>query len=1114
MEVKNNLTPMQEKAIMHGKGNALVSASAGSGKTFVVIERIIRLITLEGVSVDEILAVTFTKLAAQEMKDKLRSALTKKYLQTSDDWLKQQLELVSNADISTIHSFCSKLIKKYFYVLGVDYSSKVIDETEKLRFEERAISELFERLYDENDQSFLSLIPKFSTGRTDKGLKETVKYLYDYAESEGGIDKVEQKTFYTYENACSLLNLDYKEEVNKLSLDFLVQFNDLQKEFSEDLLRQEYSAKLSNFCYELSVATDYFEFFANYGDISFTLPSGKSRQKEVQTKLKAVVDKFRDWISSLNEVFCYSLPVLKERTSLSLETVKGLFDLTKKYGEEYQKIKLEENAVDFNDLEKLALQLLKNNDVRQEVQKTYKYVFVDEYQDVNAVQEQIINLISNNNAFLVGDSKQSIYAFRGCNPTFFKQKYQRFINGEGTAIFLDNNFRSAKSIINAVNGIFSSVMKEDFGGTDYAKNPMIYGGGYGEFDGEVRIHHILKGEKQQEETLKRGIYSVKNSTEIKKQREICPEAKLVINLVGEKLGKPYFDIKEKDESKRIKNVGFGDICILLRSVGSGSKLAEDIVSGLTELGVPVTSSVKKNIDDYPEIKVLVNLISLLSCAERDVPLATCMLNLFDFTENDLTTIRILGGESSKTSFYECVKTVASLDTILGNKVANFMAWLDNKRLIAEFLSGKEIVNSIIKETGYLAKVLALTYGERRVKRIERFLSESVQNGKKLKVWEFENHVEEVLEQLTIQESADEETVKVMTMHASKGLEYPCVIIAGTSKSFNSQDRRGSVISVRDFGVAVKSYYPENMTVLENPVRHLIKHRQKMQSAVEELRLFYVALTRAKCYLDVVVDMKSVEGNNSVYDVNRMSDFLRGGVAPVITYIDNEISLENTLEGVAVVGVSTSVDLVDEMVKNLSYEYPYEKDITLPVKSSVSDVNKDNDEYYLRTDLFGNSSSEKGTAYHRVFELIDFYNFGGQKEIERLVGDQLLLKEQADYVDASKIERILKLEIFNELKNYKLYKERKFCQLVPACELFDTDSKKQVLIQGILDLVAVKGDKAVLIDYKISTIEKDEDLIKAYKTQLKLYSYALEKILGVKVLGCYIIDVLKEKVLKV
>ena len=1114
MEQKNKLTPMQEKAINHGKGNALVSASAGSGKTFVVIERIIRLIIEEGVGVDEILAVTFTKLAAQEMKDKLRSALTKKYLQEGDSRLKEQLDLVSSSDISTIHSFCSKLIKKYFYVLGVDYLSRVVDESEKKALEERAVSELFERLYDLHDEDFLSLIPSFSSGRTDSGLKSVVKSLYDYAESEGGIDNVEEKTLSTYKNAFTLIKREYKPELELTARVYGNLFGDLSEKFSEDLVRREYAEKLKNYCNELLLSTDYFDFFERNIGFSTTLPSGKSKQPDEQAQLKVVVDGFRNAIKEPIEVFSVSKTVREERVLSSEQTVKKLINLVRLYGEEYKKIKREENAVDFNDLEKLALALLQDQSVQSEVRNTYKYVFVDEYQDVNAVQEEIINLISKDNAFLVGDSKQSIYAFRGCNPSYFKQKYDRFTRGEGTAIPLDNNFRSAKNIIDAVNGIFSPIMKEDFGGTDYKNNPMVYGGGYLDFDGKAEIHQILKTEKEEIAEIERGVYSVKNSTESKKKAELSAEAKLVIKLAMDTLGKPYYDVKEKNETKRYKQVGFGDICILLRSVGGGSKLAEEIVTGLSSMGIPVTSSVKKTIESYPEIKVLVNLIKLLSCADRDVPLATVMIHLFGFSENELSTVRTLGGTGRDVSFYNCVHKVANEKSNLGSRVKKFLAWLDDKRLIAEFLSVQEVVNGIVKETGYLAKILASPYGKQRLKRIERFLSEGTVNGKALKVCEFESHLDSALEDMAVLESSGEDTVKVMTMHASKGLEYPVVIIAGTSKSFNTADRRGSVISMRDFGVAVKSYNQDNMTVSENTVRALLKRRLRKESAVEELRLFYVALTRAKCYLHVIVNGKDVKSQNDLTEANRMSDFLLNGTTPVTIYNPQDILLDDRLEGVTVAGAPRTESYINEIVNNLSYRYPYENEIEIPVKSSVSDVNSGGDEYYKRTDLFGDSSSEKGTAYHKFFELIDFYNYNGKSDLEYFVSQGLMSEGDASHIDVDKVGRVLSLKLFEDIKDHALYKERKFCQLVPASKLLSREVSGSVLIQGILDLVAVKGGEAVLIDYKISTIESDVDLVKAYKTQLELYGYALEKILGVKLKGKYIVNVLQEKVITV
>ena len=588
----------------------------------------------------------------------------------------------------------------------------------------------------------------------------------------------------------------------------------------------------------------------------------------------------------------------------------------------------------------------------------------------------------------------------------------------------------------------------------------------------------------------------------------------MLNIISDNLGSVYYDVKEKDEAKRKKTIKFGDICILLRAIGSGSKLGEEIVSALVSLGVPVSSSVKKSIEDYPEIKVLTNLLSLLVCAERDVPLATVMLSLWGFTEDELLLIRKAQG-NFKLSFYDCVQNAVKLGDALGEKVKKFINWLDEKRLVSEFLPADEVLLDILKETGYLTKVTASPYGEIRIKRIERFIAESIRGSKKLRVFEFESHVKKVLEDLTVSESVGEDTVKVMTMHASKGLEFPVVIIAGASKKFNQRDKSGSIINEKDLGVAIKSFNSSDMTVSENAVRYLLKRRLKKMGAVEELRLFYVALTRAKCKLYVTASQPGLNDSFNVYNVNKHSDFLNFESLQTIYHTEpQEINL-NYKKGVAVAGKEQSAELTKGIIDALNYVYPHKNSISVPVKSSVSDVNNLNEEeYYKTTTAFGLSSSEKGTAYHRFFELIDFYNFSVESDLKRFVESGLMSESQAEFIDADKVKNVLSLGVFSEIKDYKIFKERKFCQLVPYETITGEKIDEKVLIQGIIDLVAVKDGKAILIDYKITTIESDSDVRSKYYTQLSLYKNAIESILGVKVEKVYIVNVLKETLIEV
>ncbi|MBE5743133.1 MAG: hypothetical protein E7358_00250 [Clostridiales bacterium] len=1104
------LTKDQLKAVKHLDGNALVSASAGSGKTKVVISRIIRLITEENVKVNEILAVTFTKLAAEEMKDKLKNALTEKYLATRDKKYKEQLELVSSSDICTIDSFCSKLIKKYFYALGIDANLQVLEESKRKRISETALDEVFENLYDSDDKEFRELIPLFDSSRSDYGLKEAVKLVYNFIEKENDSDGLVKKTEDLYFNAYNYLIDEYKDQIVKLAEKYKQEFLVLEHAFTEDEKRKEYCSKFVALLDFLLTTDDYFEFFYEYKQLNLNLPSTKSKQADLQQSLKEVADPCKKKLATYATIFGIDKKEEDKRLSNSLQIVKALVKIANAYFDRYQKLKAEENAVDFADIERYASILLKNQEILSEVKNTYSYIFVDEYQDVNNVQEEIIVALSKDNAFFVGDSKQSIYAFRGCNPEFFNDKYKSYNQGLGTPISLDDNFRSAKAVVDGVNEIFNKVMTEGYGGTDYQANSMVYGGLYKDYQGVCQIHLVKKAEKKEKEEVKRGVYSVINATEKLEEEDVLSEVKFIVNLIGERLGKTYYDIDNK-----LKTIELKDICILLRSMDSRNKLSTELVHTLMNMGIPVSSSVEKSISEYPEIKVLLNLVSLLVCAERDVPLASVMLSMGGFDESELASIAKEGAKKYSKTFAESVEITSHKESELGKKCREFLSWLDKKRLIAEFLPSGEVINSIIKETGYLAKVTSSPYGQERVKRIERFLAETTVGGKKLRVIEFESHVNEVLKDLSISSSSGENAINVMTMHASKGLEFPVVIVAGVAKQFNLKNLGYDVIYSKSCGMATRSFDEENMLEYENVARSVIKSRGKRSTAVEELRLFYVALTRAKCELYITMTLDKLNNEFNANEVGGMSDFIVSSVNIPTFYHEDEYELVfPDKRGTAVAGKEVESELTKKIIETLSYKYPYKNEINLPVKSSVSDVNKNQDEYFVRTDKYGESSSEKGTAYHRIFELIDFYNFGGEKEIESFVENGLITKEQAEFIDVDKVESILKLDIFDKIKTSKLLKEQKFCQLVPASELFGGEEDREILVQGICDLIAINGDSATLIDYKISTIESDDDIIKAYKTQMQLYKNAIEKVMKKKVDGVYIINVLKESVIKV
>ena len=1013
-----SITKQQYDCIYHDKGNVIVSASAGSGKTFVIINRIIRLVAEKGVDVEKILAMTFTKLAANEMKEKLKKALIDKFNETGDLRFKKELAKVPSASISTIHSFLGDLLRKYFYVVGLDANFEILDEKNSKKYSNLAIDELFNKLYEDGDEEFLKLLTIYASKRKDAKLKELILSIYEFSEAELSLEDLREKS------------LKFQTKI----------LNDLE---GED--RENYEKTTKDNCY----------------------------------------------------------------------IINALINLTKKFKDEYDLLKREENFVDFCDLERLVLILFENKEILQSVKNSYEYIFVDEYQDVNSVQEQLITLLENDNLFMVGDSKQSIYGFRGCNPEFFINKYERYKKKDGgIAINLDKNFRSTTSVLNVVNKVFSRVMTKEIGGNQYSDNLMEYGGGYPLYDGKAVIHLIEDNPKKTtQESEFSGVYSVIENSNKKKESNYGNEELYIVKLIGDLINKTYYDSKEKCQKK----IEYKDICILTRSLkGFGSS----IVKTLIDFKIPVSSGVKNSIASYPEVKAVYSVVESIYSLENDVSLASVMLNFKDFTETELALIRKIGGRNLK--FFECLlKAKDSADyPYIASKVSEFILWFDKIRLVSEYQTADEVLRRVIKETNFDVKLKLSAHGKAKLNRVERFISESNLGGNYLKVLEFYDYLQDALDEISILESEGEDTVKIMTAHSSKGLEFPIVIVAGTDKLFNSKDKSMDVIKDREYGLAPKSYNLEEMIVSENLARDLLKDVYSKKRAIEEARLLYVELTRAQCELHILCKkgLKEDVLEEDFIRANSQLNYLSSKDATVyeVTEADYEGVIFNDSfkesEEISVIGKEKDPFITSVLKENLSFKYGFITDTTMPVKQSVSELNTD-DEYYKVTNLFGTSSSEKGTAYHRFFELCSFCCDSVEKELNEFKNNGLITKEQFELLDASKLKSILKMNIFNQIKDKEIYKEQKFCYQISAKEL-GYDSNENILIQGIIDLLVISGNDVWLLDYKLSTIESEQDFIKAYKKQMYLYKCAIEKVLMKKVSRVILVNILQEKIVEI
>ena len=1124
MKTYDTLTEEQRKAVLQNNGNALVSASAGSGKTFVMIERVIRLILEGKADADSILAVTYTKLAAEEMKEKLVKAVIAEINEGGDsERFRKTLAEIPTSDISTFHSFCANLLRTYFYAAKIDPLFDIADESDAKELQSKAIDRLFESLYEEKNEDFLSLVRIFRKNRGDAALKEHVETLYRFAISEkdpaafltdGG------KT--TYEQTVNALT-----ELQNAKLDALLREVGLLKKESSSL-------GIAKLCDHLATV-----------EVSLLSVKGKTEPKErafaagiplersplIKSEdesvllLKERIKEIKSTINGLYEDICSCTDDRTDeenrfRYAKAEETERKLGTLCVRFHEKYAEVKAEENKLDFSDLEHFAYRLLKENeDVRKSVSEKYDYIFADEYQDVNGVQEAILNLIARDNLFMVGDVKQSIYAFRGCNPDIFAAKFSSYREGSGTAISLDRNFRSSDGVLSAVNNVFSEVITEDFGGVDYASNRMERGGLYPKGNGEATLHILTKTQK--EKTPPNGVYDLLSDV-FSEDEDVLSEGVLVGKIIEEELGKPFFDLKLGKE----RPVGLGDIAVLTRT-SAGYTLA--VVKQLMKLGIPVSSEAKNSIGDYPEIRILIAALKLIAFYADDVPLAVVLKSsIGKVTEEELAEIRRFSEKpSSKASFRECVDYyIENGEEPLKGKLRAFRDYFAKIRLLAEFSGAGEILSRLLRETGLDMEIAGMPLGKLRLARVERFIAEATRGGKKISVVRFLETIEHSLSEISLSEISGDDTVQVMSIHASKGLEFPVVIVAGISKRFNFDDGKKEIMTDRTFGIAVKYYDEQTMTVGNTVKRTLFRERMKLNVIKEEARIFYVAMTRAKARLHLVTtgDVHESRTPSSLLFAASYADFISLADMKIRRYDEDELSSPDRAAAEKKILLGTGRDsLRDRIAENLAFRYPFEDAVRLPVKRAVTAIVTDEASAKPVTDLWENEvfsprspfKKEAGIAYHAFLQHWDFQEKNADKELIRQLSSGELTREQGELLDKNLLGKLMQCHVFSDLSRMKCYREHPFVVPVPAKEIDkDSQSEETVLVQGIVDLLALSEDgSAVIVDYKYSS-RTDESLLSAYRLQLDLYRKALRLATGIERTECYLLNLKTSRLVKV
>ncbi|MBE6049772.1 MAG: helicase-exonuclease AddAB subunit AddA [Clostridium sp.] len=899
---KTKWTDEQLKAIETRKCNLLIAAAAGSGKTAVLVERIIRIITNEEnpVDIDRLLVVTFTSAAAAEMRERIASAITKALeVNPNSKNLQRQLTLLSRANITTMHSFCLDVIKNNFHIINLDPGFRILDETEGTLLKGEIIDELFEDKYEEEQVEFLNLIEAYSGTRDDEKVKEIVLDLYRFAMSGPWPEK-------WLREKAEAFNIQSKEElsetewvkilVENLKLEITALINMLEKAidicneveglepYLENLDMDMMSLKNINESLEEGLDSIYKSLVSTKFSKLKTVRKNNVSDPEAQERVKDIRNVIKKKIGKLNEDIFFMPPddmflSVKE----SYPYMKELTELVIEFEERFSEAKKSKGALDFNDLEHLCLKILtvEGANVADNFKEYFDEVLVDEYQDSNSVQEAIIDLVSRKytddpNVFMVGDVKQSIYKFRQAKPELFLDKYRTYSKDEGKnrKIQLYKNFRSRLEVINAVNYIFKQIMSKEVGELEYTDEEALnLGANYKDIEednvitgGEVELHILDKSGVKSEDDEEENEAELSDDDIEEDIGAVNLEARIVAERIKKLLSKKegeVFKVLDK-ETGEYRPVTYKDIVILLRATKNWSEVFLD---ELGAQGIPVYADTGSGYFESIEIRTIMSLLKVIDNPMQDVPMIALLRSpIMNFTLDELADIRLINKERY---FYENIKTIASEfyeeDLTLKEKCISFLERLEGWRERAVYTAIDEFIWFLYMDTAYYGYVGAMPNGVLRQANL-RILFQRAKQYEQTSfkgLFNFINFINKLRKSSGDMGSAkilgeNEDVVRIMSIHKSKGLEFPVVFLAGSGKQFNLMDLNKNILYHEELGFGPDLVDLERRVSYSTLPKEAIKQRIRLETLSEEMRILYVAFTRAKEKLIITGATSNVE----------------------------------------------------------------------------------------------------------------------------------------------------------------------------------------------------------------------------------------------------------------
>lgn len=1120
METKQ-LKIAEQEAVLSETKSQIVSASAGSGKTTVMIKKILKILTEQECRVDELLVLTYTKSAASEMKKKLVEKLKEKAVE--HEFLLEELDLVQSADISTFDSFCQKLVKKYFYVLDIDPSFGVLDGGEQAYLQGIALDKALAELKNFEPVTYENLLNNFSPARNEQNIKALVIEIFNYLTSVFNADEFWQQTFNMYDKKLRTAEVELCNYYN-------LNFSQLKQEFDELLLQAvengfagyaEYINSISSYIDSILLLKDLGEKVDFVNTISLkALYAQKNDEIGFKEKISEVKKAFAKLCDDIKKEYVDSKNIENsyENCEILIKNLKKLVDL---FQIAYLEQKNISNSRDFNDIERLAIKLLQNPQINAEIKQNYKKIFVDEFQDANRVQEQIINLIDDGNLFFVGDTKQSIYAFRQSEPQIFLDIEKKFAMAENaSAKTLNSNFRTNKNILDFVNKIFNVIMTPKTCGIDYQKNAQfVPKAEYEDLPNEVcvSLDIILNNEQSTEALPMTSVYSIKqNASNNSALSAYDCESAYICQKITELLGQDIFD-KELGKTRR---VNFGDITILLAKRGSFLKT---LLKHLKNVGIPYVVNVNNNLEDCYDNMVLYNLLRLAMNSQDDYATYSVISSaLFDFCDAELAEIKQYS--LNEKYFYNCLKAYSNVENDLAQKVKGFFNVLNEFCFEVKYKGIFYALNKIVRQSNYLLKIEQDDgYAERKLNLLAYINSFS---GSKFN-FDLNSYIlyrETAVRKEKVQaDKSFTSAVEITTMHSSKGLEYPVVILPFLNQDYTKEPTHSEIKINKDLGIGIKNYDSDERSVFGGIFYNACKIKNKQIEISEKIRLLYVATTRAKNKLIMTGTMakgfKKIKKDSDIFSINNYLALIVGALPENIVNQINEKTeqgcslfnnnkLQLNVQGVSIKEPTQDAQQIFQQLNRLEEEKLVEflnRDIkqsasNIALKNSVSEFAFDDDASQTFAPINFNISehlsqkaSDVGTLYHKLLQLCDF------NQIKKVDDIKVFAECNFSKEDVSIFNQIGYDNIFNNIvkiqslipANALLLKEQKFVMRVKHCEVVDGGEDCYILVQGVIDLLIISDNKIILVDYKHSK-KTDEEIKQTYERQLQLYSLALSK----------------------